>query len=418
MSALRGASRAYHKDRFGSLHAMQWGSFPFTDPKHALRHYLSLAVAYMHGSSHMNTEDGLWTDEFANDRFSEAGKAHAASQHKMLDYIETHERRGELATDIAVIQGRNDGWKSFGRGPVWSQKGEKWAFNKACESFDLLKVFYPQNTIDGCGPDDWFTSTPYGAADLLPIEADQSVLNRYKVILFLGWNTYDADDFARLIEFVKRGGTLILSAAHLNAELAPDKPPMLPKDDRVIQRLLGEIYRDCTQKLVVSLGTGKVIYFPQPVYPIDKAIAGDYRQAMVEAAKATNADQAERGWIVPDSPIGFTAWDDDSRRTLYLLNVDWKSADESHEAVFKFGPSSFTVTARRGALETIHCTEGLAVMPGNNTTDVFDIAKEGDGWRVKVQTTEADELRIFNAATGKDEEKTLTGPGIHEFNVN
>ncbi|MDO9634274.1 MAG: hypothetical protein Q7J05_04415, partial [Paludibacter sp.] len=46
MSALRGASRAYYKKSFGSLHAVQWGSFPFTDPKHSKRFFMSLAVAY------------------------------------------------------------------------------------------------------------------------------------------------------------------------------------------------------------------------------------------------------------------------------------------------------------------------------------------------------------------------------------
>ena len=418
MSSLRGASRAYHKEKYGSLHAMQWGSGPYTDPKHALRHYLSLAVAYMHGSSHMNTEDGLWLDEYVNDRFSEAGKAHASAQHKMLDFIETHDRRGELNTNIAVIQGRNDAWKSFGRGALWSQQGTKWAFNKACESFDLLKVFYPQNKIDASGPDGWFTSTPYGAVDLLPIEADQSVLNQYKLIIFLGWNSYDADDFARLVEFVKQGGTLILSAAHLNADLAPDKTPVFPKDDRCIQRLLGEAYRDFTKKIVVSLGTGRVIYFPQPLYPIDKAITDDYTGTMVEAAIRANSGQRGKGWIEPDSHVGFTVWDKDERRTIYLLNVDWQSGNESHAAVFRFGPSTFTVNARRGALETIHCAEGLAIMPGSNTTDLLDIARQGDGWHVRVQTTEADELRIFNAATGKDGEKTLDGPGLHDLVLN
>ena len=57
LSSLRGASRAYSRPLYGTLHAMQWGSGPFTDPKHSLRLYMSLAVAYMHGSSHMNTEE-------------------------------------------------------------------------------------------------------------------------------------------------------------------------------------------------------------------------------------------------------------------------------------------------------------------------------------------------------------------------
>ena len=111
LSSLRGASRAYSKRDYGTLHAMQWGSGPFTDPKHSLRLYMSLAVAYMHGSSHMNTEEALWLDEYANDRYSQSGKEHLYAQHRVLDFIETHTRRGELKSNVAVIQGRE--------GPVW-----------------------------------------------------------------------------------------------------------------------------------------------------------------------------------------------------------------------------------------------------------------------------------------------------------
>ena len=418
MSSLRGASRAYHKERYGSLHAMQWGSDPYTDPKHALRHYLSMAVAYMHGSSHINTEDALWLDEQANDRFSESGKAHAAAQHKILDFIETHERRGRLFTAIAVIQGKNDGWKSFGRSALWSQEGPKWAFNKACESFDLLKVFYPQNVLDATGPEGWFTSTPYGAVDIVPIEADQTVLNQYHTVIFLGWNTYSREDFARLTEFVNQGGTLILSAAHLNAELAPDKPLRFPSEDADVKRLLGEEYRHLKNKTVRALGKGRVVYFPQASYPIEASITRDYTAAMTEAALEATRQQRDKGWIVPGDHIGFTVWDKFARRTVYLLNVDWQNNVEFHPVDFLFGPSRFPVNARRYAIETIHCAEGLAIMPRNNTTDVLNITRQANGWSVKIQTTEPDEIRVFNAATGACQAKQLTTPGTHDLEIN
>lgn len=101
LSSLRGASRAYSRPLYGTLHAMQWGSGPFTDPKHSLRLYMSLAVAYMHGSSHMNTEEALWTDEYMNDRYSVSGKEHLFAQHQMLDFVETHSRRGDLRSNVA-----------------------------------------------------------------------------------------------------------------------------------------------------------------------------------------------------------------------------------------------------------------------------------------------------------------------------
>jgi len=411
LSALRGASRAYRRERYGSLHAMQWGSFPYTDPRHAERLFLSLAVAYMHGSSHLNTEDALWIDEYANDRFSESGRAHAAAQHSLLDFIETHQRRGTLVADIAIVQGRNDAWKSFGRTSLWSQKGAPWAFNKACESFDLLKIFYPQNEIDACGPAGWFTSTPHGAVDILPIEADAETLGRYRTLVFLGWNTYDPEDFRRLADFVRQGGTLILSAAHLNAELAPDRPPRPPADDDAVIEMLGSGYRGYTETVERVYGRGRVIYFPQPCYPAEETIREPYTQAIRAAAQAANAAQTGRGWIAPDDRVGFTAWDDAGRRTLYLLNVDWQSDALFHRAELLLGDARFPIDVRRGVLETIHCAHGFGIMPLEQTTDVLGINETA----ATVQLTAPGRIRLFNAATGAAREVECNRAGTHEI---
>ena len=413
LSSLRGASRAYSRPLYGSLHAMQWGSGPFTDPKHALRLYMSLAVAYMHGSSHMNTEEALWTDEYMNDRYSVSGKEHLFAQHQMLDFVETHSRRGELKSNIAVIQGRNDAWKSFGRGSLWSQKGEKWKFNQACESFDLLKVFYPENIVNGCGPEGWFTSTPYGSIDLLPIEAPQDVLNQYKALIFLGWNSYEKDDFLRIRDFVFNGGTLLLTAAHLNTELQPDLPTRFPVDDGIIREMLGNNYQQLTDRTEISYGKGRIIYFPQKTYPI--ALKEDYTAAMRQIATETVESEDGKGWVKAASSVGFTVWDTPERRTIYLLNADWKSEQEQQSATFIYQGKSFPVEVRRYHIETIHCAEGLAVMPASNTTDVLSIQKEEAGWKVKIQNTEHDTLRFLNAVTGKVESFSFPEAGIHEM---
>ena len=417
LSSLRGASRAYNRSEYGTLHAMQWGSFPFTDPKHALRLYMSLAVAYMHGSSHMNTEEALWTDEYMNDRYSESGKAHLFAQHQVLDFIETHTRRGELKSNIAVIQGRNDAWKSFVRGNLWSQEGDKWKFDKANESFDLLNVFYPGNTIDACGPSGWFTATPYGTVDLLPIEASLEAMDRYKVMIFLGWNTYDAADFERIRQFVFKGGTLILSAAHLNEELQPNRPTRFPSDDAVVRQLLGENYRQLTEKTEIAFGEGKVVYFPQAAYPAESTLRTAYESAMRDAATATVACETARGWMKEVPQVGFTVWDQGDRRTIYLLNTDWKSDKDSQSATFIYGKHTFEVPVVRYQLGTIHCSAGLAVMPGANTTDILSILRTEKGWKVKVQTTERDTFRCMDASTGISKSITLDSGGITEFIV-
>lgn len=417
LSALRGASLAYSRPTYGSLHAMQWGSGPFTDPKHSLRLYLSLAVAYMHGSSHINTEEALWTDEFMNDRYSPSGKEHLAAQHRVLDFIETHSRRGEFHSNIAVIQGRNDAWKSFGRGSLWSQEGEKWKFNKACESFDLLKVFYPDHIIDGCGPEGWFTSTPYGPVDLLPVEAPQDVMNRYKAMIFLGWNTYDKGDFERIRDYVFHGGTLILSAAHINACLQPDEKPCFPQDDAPVRELLGEDYRSLMQQTTLNYGKGKVIYFPEALYPAEDKLKAAYIKVMQDIAASTVHPEAENGWIEAAPSVGFTAWQDGERRTLYVLNTDWQSDEETHPYTFIYGKGKFRLSIARYQLGTIHCAAQLAAAPSSNTTDVLSIVKESDGWTVRVQTTGPDTVKFMFASNGLEKEVSFSSPGIHVYKL-
>lgn len=417
LSSLRGASRAYSRPLYGTLHAMQWGSHPFTDPKHALRLYMSQAVAYMHGSSHINTEEALWTDEYMNDRYSESGKAHIFAQHQMLNFIETHSRRGEQKSNIAVMQGRNDAWKSFGRGSVWSQKGDKWKFNKACESFDLLRVFYPDNIVDGCGPEGWFTATPYGTVDLLPVEAQRDVMNKYKALVFLGWNSYDEGDFLRIRDFVFDGGTLLLSAAHLNAELQPDQPVRFPANDAVIREMLGNDYQKMTAKTEIPFGVGKIIYFPAKAYPAESILTAEYEAAMKQIATQTSAAEKMKGWMESAPSVGFTVWDHPDKRTIYLLNTDWKSGEELQSATFVCNGKQFPVSVRRYHIETIHCAANLAVIPSSNTTDILSIIKAATGWTIKVQNTESDTIQSLNTLTGNTETIKLNEPGIHEIFV-
>lgn len=415
MSALRGASRAYGKKDYGSLHAMQWGSFPFTDPKHSLRFYMSLAIAYMHGSSHINTEDALWIDEYANDRFSESGRQHMYAQHQMLDYIETHSRQGEQDIKIAVLQGRNDPWKSFGRHSAWSQKGEKWEFSRAMESFDMLRIFYPGNIINSSGPDGWFTSTPYGPVDILPIEAPLDVMERYDALVFLGWNTFDNTDFIRIGKFVERGGTLILTAAHLNSELQPDKPVSFPEEDSAIKKLLGLDYRYYSGKKEIPFGKGMVIYYPDKVYPADSSVKESYELDIRRLADGTVTEQSSKAWVKPTPWINFSPWDTDSTRTLYVLNVDWRSEEDSRPAVLLLGGVEFPFSVPRYNIATIRCLGNLGGMLAGNTSDIIGIENSDKSRSIICQTTGSDTLTVFDAASGISRQVNIPSAGIHKI---
>ncbi len=422
MSSVRGACRAYGKDEYGTHLATQWGSGPINTPEHATRLFLSLAISYIHGATHINTEDGLWNTEAGIDRFSQSGQEHIKAQRDMLRYIQTHERRGTLFTPIAVFQGRNDAWKCFGRDNVWAQKNKEWNFGPAEESFDLLNVFYPGNKLGPIykfptpkSPQGWYSSTPYGLIDLLPVEAPLEILENYKAIAFLGWNTYKDDDFKRLINFVKTGKTLLLTGAHLNTELVHNKPVVFPGNDRILKELLGENFKTATQPYENKVGEGNVIFFPEKKYPVDASLKDHYTKALKEIGANAIANENQKGWIENSPNIEFAPWDwkDKNHRTIYLLNIDWWSDTIVHRATLALGNQRFQVDVRRNFLETITVSNGVAVMPGSMTTDILGMEIKGNRCTFTIQTTGKDQLKIFCENQSGIKTIEIENPGIH-----
>ena len=147
---------------------------------------------------------------------------------------------------------------------------------------------------------------------------------------------------------------------------------------------------------------------------------------MHELAETVVAEEPAKGWITDNPSVDFTVWDHGRRRTIYLLNTDWKSRHdgqgslpETHygtqSANLVLGNYKFSLDVRRYHLETIHCAEGLAVLPSANTTDVLAIQPVDEGWRVSVQTTGADTFRCMQQANGKDSIVKVDKSGITEL---
>lgn len=280
-----------------------------------------------------------------------------------------------------------------------------------------MKVFYPENEVDFCSTDGLFTSTPYGPIDILPIEASNEVMNQYKALIFLGWNTFDNADIIRIKKFVEQGGTLLLSAVHLNSELQPHLPAKFPEDDTVIKTLLGIDYKTYKEKTVIPKGKGQVIYYPQNVYPADNVIRKYYTEDIKDIALEISSKELENGWIKPSPHINFSVWDEDNLRTLYLLNIDWKSDKTSHPANFVLNNKSFTVNADRYTIATIRCYDNIAAMMKSNTSDVLGIEKTDSKSIITYQTTGNDELTVFDGISGKHKVIEVNSPGIHTVEV-
>ena len=430
MSSVRGASKAYGQTRFGTHLATQWSSKPFNTTDHATRLFLSLAVSYIHGATEINTEEGLWNVEEGLDRYSDEGKAHIKRQNDLFRYIQTHERRGKPVVPVGIVQGRNDGWKSFDFGVksnIWGQRGDEWKYGAPEESFELIKTFYPNNKLGyiGLGADEprepkgYYSATPFGMVDLFPIEAPQEVLDDYEVIAFLGWNTYQKDDFERLLSFVKKGKTLLLTGNHANTELKRDRSTKYPENDAVLEELLGKDYKNKKEPYRNKVGKGEVVFYPQKLYPSEQPIKEAYTKDLKQLLEKSAYDQLQKGWIEGAENIEFAAWDweDSLTRTIYLLNIDWWSDITAHPATLRIGDDTFSLNVRRNVLETVTISQGLAVMPQSMTTDVLNISKMEKGYQISVQTTDSESITVYSSKTGPKTYE-LEKPGIHSILIN
>ena len=363
MAALRGACRAYGKKDYGTHLATQWSSGPYDDSSHAERLFLSLAISYIHGATHINTEDGLWNTEDNHNRYTQAGKEHIAMQKRMYDFILTHSRRGQFVAPAAILQGRNDAWRCFVRkGSAWSQAGEQWKYGPAEYSFDLLKVFYPGSKPDAIyvfpcprQKQGWYTGFPYGPVDILPVEAPDSVLQSYRALAFLGWNTFQEDDFARLLRYVVQGGTLLLGRAHINAELNHGKSPRLPQKSQVLEELLGKNYHVLKGIIRRNVGKGTVIYFASKEYPVDSSVYDEYCNELKKIGHMMVNKERTKGWVKGNDEVQFTAYDNakNNSRTIYLLNTGWWKSEPSAKALLLIGNEEYDISVRRKHIEVI-----------------------------------------------------------------
>ena len=423
LAALRGASRARGKSGYGAHLAVQWSSAPQDTPAHAARYFLSLATCYLHGVTHINTEEGLWRmeSEYApDDRFSHNCAIHRAAHTQFRRFVETHPRRGVQRVPLAVLQGRNDGWRCFGRGSAWGAQRDEFAFGTPEESFDLLRVYYPRSVLDAVyrnastddRPEGWYTGTPYGAVDLAPV-TEPAALDGYRALAFLGWNTFAEEDFARLLAFVEGGGTLLLARPHLSTEVRRNQPAALPAHSPALARLLGDAAQ-ATEKVVRTVGQGKVIYFPQESYPCADAVRADYEGELAALGELAIAAEAPRGWVRGTADVNFTAydWAEGRLRTLYLLNIDHWSGAPAAPAELLFGGDAFPLAIPTAAITVITAAAHLAVQPLSPDADILDITAR----HITVQSDAGVTLRLFHPGQPV-REISVTAGGVQEVAI-
>lgn len=243
----RGSARAYNCKLWGSLIAHEWyGGMRHSDILKRKRMELAYKYTYLSGSNIILMESG-------DERVNSYGQSHEASSElcqeyqnvikNIADYAKKDSRpSGGPLVDFAFVSGRYDAWSGFCGSSLWAQFGRSdWGHKESEYSWKIAEeIGTRRKWADVANYGDYDTSAfpAYGAYDVVPIEADIDVLCKYKYLVFLGWNTMTEDDAKKLVEYARRGGTVLMGLAHLNTNVKRDGK-YLPINNNLIEELCG-----------------------------------------------------------------------------------------------------------------------------------------------------------------------------------
>jgi hypothetical protein len=415
MSFLRGATLDRGITSLGVHHALQWSSSPEDTPEHVRRYRLALYVSYMQGATEINSEEGLWhLEEYYShfNRFSNACCEHKEAQKDFYRYIRSHTRRGKFYAPVAVIHGRYDGWHGFGRNSTWGWLDVQ--DTDAEKSWDLLSVFYPEENLGNSlyfhgfpsdKPLGFYSTTPKGNVDAIPIENRANRFNEYRALAFLGYNKYEKGDFDALLSYVKEGGRLLLTAAHvtittdyqkiLRGELAFEES-ILPFIDGA-PRFEKATVSGCELEVITNLspsakvilttenglpliakiayGRGEITFFTAKAYPANEAIKPLYENELGKLA--SEAVASEEIFAEASSGVEFAVYDRDSERDVYFLAVDWYRAPEIlRHAKLIIGKNEHEISLPFGVMIKASVSGGFAAYPDSENAEVISV-KDG-----------------------------------------
>ena len=414
MAFLRGAARFGGVARPGVHHAMQWSSSPYDVPEHVRRYRLALYSAYIQGACEINTEEGLWHIEeyYAGfNRFGETCQNHLRQQQDFFRYVRTHSRPGTFRTPLALLHGRFDGWHGFGLRHPWGiQEVES---TDAEKSWGLLKVFYPLATpgkpayCHYC-PDDYevgfFTGTPHGGIDVIPVEAGAGQLCGYGALAFVGYNCAEAADLDRLLKAVRGGGKLLLTRAHLAnttsyADIAAGRlaeighplgfacgaprlrqstvkghPVAVCENIQTPQAILAVTDDGLPLVCRYACGKGEVILVNALAYPAAPALRDLYEEQLRALLKGET--EREPVWCACGDDVEFAVYaQDDGSSHVYFLATDWyRDPVPLRHATLRAGDRTYDVAFPFGTLVKAAVRGGTAVWPHSEEAEVLALA--------------------------------------------
>lgn len=238
-SQARPAAEALGSGEWGVHIAIHHAVQPYFET-HLGIYFLSIFQPWMMGASMIYEEDSLFImfkeERLAWDDYLTKGKRDMTRE--FYRFIKTHPRKGKATRRIAFLEGRYAApfngficdceqdphysvWGLFGNNdPVWGHGQPE----KCRQLLDVLmpgasthplRQRYDKRRF-------FFSGTPYGDFDEVPVEANEGYFHQYSLLLNIGWNTMIAEDYAKLKNFVENGGVLFTGIPQFSTHIKRD----------------------------------------------------------------------------------------------------------------------------------------------------------------------------------------------------
>ncbi|MBQ6067551.1 MAG: beta-galactosidase trimerization domain-containing protein [Clostridia bacterium] len=237
LHAARGAANAFGRPFWG-VHVANHVTRAPLDQDHVRRLFILLHQCWLHGASILQDEEVAY--RYNHDTIYSYSDELPTAYRKIYQDIFHYANNitlGKPLVSTGFLQGNYDlliggaqAEPHTARTKVWGAFGpetECWEFDTPESGWKLLDAYMPGVWLYPVLQDRgkirlFFTGSPNGQVDLVPITAPAETLLQYPVLILPGWNTMTREIYDNLCEYADRGGHLILCAAQCTEHVTRD----------------------------------------------------------------------------------------------------------------------------------------------------------------------------------------------------
>ena len=359
----------------------------------------------------------------SHDRFSEACRRNVEIQRRFHRFIACHTRRGSPAHLHGILFGSCDGYTSYSVCPVWNHDEPGWEYGEPERAWEHIRLFYPDaaasritDRVCVSGPRGWFSRTPYGLCDIIPVEAPAQALQAYPYLAFMGYHLADRERNEALLRYAEQGGTLLLCLCHLSDDTdrsAAHAPlfasHLCPGYEALTGFAISRIHckdgfrfaesdwKNVSVKRRFAWGTplilenrvgkGRILTVNSFAYPSHPAVASVYEQELRELADAVKQSCAETGDIDTDGqPVEYAVYDLPGGGTgIYLVHTAWYGECDTAWVFLVLRSRRYRIPVIRGKIGIVTRTGDIAAYTCDDSTEILGLSHRQGQVTVELQ---------------------------------